>query len=126
MGWPPDTVAMSLPAALNALRAGTIEPPTDSPSTLTGLTFDAVPVRKIPQPPRRPAWQQELDAAVAETERQRAADAAELRIRIIAKRQELQNSAISSTDVREATADAQRRHQIARRLDEAEAQLGER
>jgi hypothetical protein len=112
----PDTVAMSLPGALNALRRGEIEMPTDSPSTLTGLMCDAVPVRKIPQPP--PQWQRDIDTATAEVRQQPAIDRAAMQEILARKRSE---AAIFDP----TKADMRRQYEMTRRLDAAIAELME-
>lgn len=99
---------MSLPRALNALARGEIERPIDAGSV--GALLPATPiVPKTPRPPPR-RYPEEL-----EQEAQNAADRDAMRFRLEAKRMAVAASAV----------DAERRHQINRRLDEAEQYLRE-
>jgi hypothetical protein len=114
----PDTVTMTLPQALTAWRRGEIEMPTDGPSTLTGLMGDAIPVRKIPQPPRRPAWKDYLDTQTTEVKAQQAIVRNEMQAVIARKRSE---AAVFNP----AEADMRRQYEKTKRLDDAARQLME-
>jgi hypothetical protein len=102
---PPDAIGkMSLPRAMRELQAGRIKPPpaSDMEQLVTG---NQVSVRHVPAPPRRAAWEDDLDRAVAEQKQQNRIDRDEMRIVLARKRDQ------ASTVARTA------------RLDEARAQL---
>ena len=101
---PADSIGkMTLPQAMRALQAGTIEPP--PVSAMEELVSNQVPVQHVPAPPRRAAWEDYLDRAVAEQKQQNRIDRDEMRIVLARKRDQ------ASTVARTV------------RLDEARAQL---
>ena len=102
---PPDRIGkMTLPQAMRALQAGTIEPPPVSAMEEL-VTGNQVPVRHVSAPPQRAAWEDYLDRAVAEQKQQNRIDRDEMRIVLARKRDQ------ASTVARTV------------RLDEARAQL---
>ena len=84
---------MSLPAMMNALKAGTLEPPADG--AIGGVMSPSVPPRPAPPPPRL-SYQNEIDAAAIDAR----VDRDEMRSRIRAKRDALQATASYSNDPR--------------------------
>jgi hypothetical protein len=111
---------MSLVEAMNALERGEIERPPEGALGALMDPFAELPVRPAP-PPARHA---ETDI-VAEWQAEKRAIAAEMLACIQRKRAAVNASAVYSRDALANTQDAARRHQITKRLDEAEQQLTE-
>ena len=104
---------------MNALRRGELERPADG-GTVNGLVSADMPPQPAPSP-QPVSYQAELDEARIDAR----VDRDEMQARIRRKRDALQASALYSTDPHANLADAQRRHRITARLDEAERQLTE-
>ena len=94
------------------------------PATVGNESLPAFLNRTTRAPAPRPdPVEQVLSEHREHARRETAADVEELRVRLIARRHQVEASAVSSRDPLVATQDAARRHKATKQLDELERQL---